>query len=288
MLVLRKYRLILPRKALETIYISMIRPILEYGNVLYDNCTLSNKWAIENIQRQAALLCTGGYRHTDYKNLLIELNWESLSDRRKQHKLVILYKIINKIYPDYLYRSLNINTNTHYNLRQPLHIRPRKTRLNNSHNSFFPSTIRQWNLLPQNIKDSHSVNTFKALVRGTNNFNPYHRLSSGKSGIWLTRLRLGLSALNSHRFKYNFIDSPLCPNCLNGNETLTHYFFDCPTHRIARTKLFQRLSGELGINVQDRASLLNILLEGETIMKQNLKVLLSITLEYLTNSNRFK
>ena len=64
---MRTYRHNLPRKALETIYISMIRPVIEYGYVLYDNCTLSAGQTIEHIQRQAALICTGGYRHTDYK-----------------------------------------------------------------------------------------------------------------------------------------------------------------------------------------------------------------------------
>ena len=132
----------------------MIRPVFEYGDVLYDNCSLYNAHAIENIQCQAALLCTGGYRHTDYKNLLTELNWERLSDRRKQHKLVILYKIINKIYPTYLYNYLNTNPNTQYNLRQQPQFRPRKSRLTNSHNSYFPFTVRHWNNLPLNIKNS--------------------------------------------------------------------------------------------------------------------------------------
>ena len=266
----------------------MIRPILEYGDVLYDNCASYNDRAIEKIQRQAALLITGGYRHTDYKNLLLELNWESLSDRRKQHKLIILYKIIHKIYPNYLYNFLNINPNTNYNLRHQLKFRPRKTRLTNSHNSFFPSTIRQWNNLPQNIRNSRTVTTFKALVRGPNNLNPYHRLSSGKPGIWLTRLRLGLSALNSHRFKYNFIETPYCSQCHNEIESISHYFLDCPTHREARTKLLQRLSGELDVDIQDRTKLIKILLEGETMTKLNQKVLLSITFEFLTNSKRFK
>ena len=70
--VMKRYRYCLPRKALETIYISMIRPILEYGDVLYDNCPLSTGRFLEQLQRQAALVCTGGYRHTDYKN------WETL------------------------------------------------------------------------------------------------------------------------------------------------------------------------------------------------------------------
>ena len=45
---------------------------------------------------------------------------------------------------------------------------------------------------------------------------------------------------------------------------------------------------ELDVNVQDKVSLLNILLEGETMNKPNQKVLLSITFEYLIKSNRFK
>ena len=78
----------------------MIRPVLEYGNVLYDNCSL---------------ICTGGYRHTDYNNLLKELHWESLSNRRKLYKLVILYRIVNKTYQNYIHIFLNINLNINYN-----------------------------------------------------------------------------------------------------------------------------------------------------------------------------
>ena len=98
----------------------MIRPVIEYGDVLYDNCSLYNAQAIENFQRQAALLCTGGYRHTDYENLLIDLNCEPLADSHKQHKLVILYEIVNKIYLNSIYMSLHIKPNTNYNLRQQL------------------------------------------------------------------------------------------------------------------------------------------------------------------------
>ena len=288
LLVLRKYRLILPRKALETLYISMIRPVLEYGNVLYDNCTQQNRLKLENIQRQAALICTGGYRHTDYNNLLKELNWESLTNRRKLHKLVILYKIINKTYPNYLQVFLNLNQNQTHNTRQRHNFRPRYSRLDNSFKSFFPSTVRLWNNLPQKTRESPSVNNFKALVRGTNNFNPYHRNCSGKQGIWLTRLRLGLSALNSHRFKYNFINSPNCPSCPNTIETIKHYLFDCQSHSLARTNFFQRLHSELDVDTQDRELLLKIILEGETMHTRNFNLLLSIIFEYLTSSNRFK
>ena len=65
-----------------------------------------------------------------------------------------------------------------------------------------------WSYLPTNTQNAISINFFKVKVRGPNDFNQYHRFSTGKPSIWLIRLRLVLSALNFHRFTYNFIDSP--------------------------------------------------------------------------------
>ena len=70
---LSKVRFVIPRLALIQLYISMIRPILEYASIIYNNCTLSMGQSIERIQRRAAILCTGAYRHTEYQTLLREL-----------------------------------------------------------------------------------------------------------------------------------------------------------------------------------------------------------------------
>ena len=48
--VLRKYKDILDRSTLNTPYKTMVRPIIEFGNVIYDNCTLSIGQSIEAIQ----------------------------------------------------------------------------------------------------------------------------------------------------------------------------------------------------------------------------------------------
>ena len=37
--IMRKLKFKLDRKALETFYLVFIRPILEYGDVIWDNCT---------------------------------------------------------------------------------------------------------------------------------------------------------------------------------------------------------------------------------------------------------
>ena len=45
---------ILPREALEKIYISRIRSMIEYGNVLYDNCPKCLSDSLESVQLDAA------------------------------------------------------------------------------------------------------------------------------------------------------------------------------------------------------------------------------------------
>ena len=125
------------------------------------------------------------------------------------------------------------------------------------------------------------------MVRGPNIQNPYHRLCSSKPGIWLTRLRLGLSALNQHQFKYNFIDSPDCLYCPGLEESTIHYLFKCQTHDLARNQFYQKLYDEMGVDTQNEQVLLQVILEGETINIMNCKKLLSIIYEFFINSNRF-
>ena len=224
--ILRKYKYLLPRIALERIYISMIRPVLEFGNVIYDSSSLSTGQALETIQRQAAIIVSGAYRHTSHNLLLYELGWNDLASRRTHHKLCIFYKIYHHIYPQYLYSHLNFPNQTNYNLRTQRTLEPRHTRLTSSMNSFFPSTTHEWNSLATHIQNSISFNTFKSLIKPKITTNTrYNRSCNGKQGRWLSRLRMGLSALNHHRYNYNFISSPTCQLCRSHPETTFHYFF---------------------------------------------------------------
>ena len=58
--IMRKSRTFLDRYSLEKIYISFIRPLMEYADVIWDNQkqNLINK--LENIQLDAARIVTGG------------------------------------------------------------------------------------------------------------------------------------------------------------------------------------------------------------------------------------
>lgn len=57
--VMRRLKLELERKTLETIYTSLIRPLLEYRDTTWDNCTLYEKRELDKIQNEAARIVTG-------------------------------------------------------------------------------------------------------------------------------------------------------------------------------------------------------------------------------------
>ena len=54
--ILRKLKFHFDRKSLETNYETFIRPLLEYGDILWDKCTQQKKIELDKIQNEAAKL----------------------------------------------------------------------------------------------------------------------------------------------------------------------------------------------------------------------------------------
>ena len=86
---LLKYKL--KRSTLNKIYILFLRPILEYGSIVRDNCTNYEKEILERIQYEAARLVNGLTRSVSINNLVDEIGWTSLKDRRNMQKLILMH-----------------------------------------------------------------------------------------------------------------------------------------------------------------------------------------------------
>ena len=67
--------------------------------------------------------------------------------------------------------------------------------------------------------------------------NPLYHHGNGAGAINHSRLRMGLSALNAHRKRYNFIHNNDCPQCGQKPEDELHYFFKCPNYANPRLEL---------------------------------------------------
>ena len=95
--VMRKLKFLLYRKSLEITYFIFIRPLLEYADVVLDNCTLYEVNALEKIQLEAARIVTGATKLVSLEMLYKETGSETLEIRRSNHKLCLFYKMNNNI-----------------------------------------------------------------------------------------------------------------------------------------------------------------------------------------------
>ena len=69
----------LDRSILTSLYKSLIRPLMEYGDVIWNNCYDCDSTLLDRVQYEAARLVTGAIKGTSSARLYKELAQESLS-----------------------------------------------------------------------------------------------------------------------------------------------------------------------------------------------------------------
>ena len=159
-----------PQEVKEAAYKGLVRPVLDYGSSVWDPPGVVLQEELESVQKRAARFVTGNY---DYETgsmtgILGQLKWESLKKRRKDNRLILLYKGLKG--------KASVPTDD---------LIPKTRRCRNQHSmafqtpiantdvykgSFFPQTIRDWNALPDSLVSSAEdaedcVAKFTSLVR---------------------------------------------------------------------------------------------------------------------------
>jgi ribonuclease P/MRP protein subunit RPP40 len=215
------------RKTKLSVYKTYIRPKLEYSTFVFNgNLTKDLIDDMENIQRQALLTAVNAYRHTSHEKLLLECGIEPLLIRRRYFGLCHLYKIIHGLSPHYLNTLLPayVQNTTNYALRNARDFSIPRTNKNYVRLSFFWSTLHNWNALSNDVRQSASLAIFKKQIKEATFYipNKLFDIFTPKSSVHHARMRMGLSALNAHRRKYNFITYNNCPLCGEKPDDVTH------------------------------------------------------------------
>ena len=142
-------------------YKTLVRPILEYASSAWDPYTQTNITQLEAVQRRAARFVKGDYRTTSSTSqMLTELGWNTLQQRRTNSKLVMVYRITHGLIDipgELLFHPANLNTRGH-TLRYMVPF----CRTDVYRYSFFPSGIRLWNQLPASIATASTLEGFKS------------------------------------------------------------------------------------------------------------------------------
>ena len=243
---MRKLKFTVRRKALNQIYLSFLRPILEYASVVWDNCTLYEKDNLEKIQIEAGRIVTGLTRSASLYNLYHELGWLTLSERRKYQNLVLAYKITHNMVLQYLSSLFppNVGNSVGYNLRNnaDFALIPCHTTL--YENSCIPFIISLWNNLPLNFKNATTISSFKREISDymfqTNNVPSYFSFGKRYLSVIHARLRNNCSDLKNDLFLNHISHENGCAFC-DEYEDAEYYFFNCSRYQSQRYQLFKTL-----------------------------------------------
>lgn len=151
-----------PTQTKSALYLTLVRPILEYAVTVWAPYHQSDIHQLEAVQRRAARFVMNCYdRYQSVSDMLCGLDWPTLAKRRDHFKIIMLYKIIYNIVhiqPDLPFTYSNL---INYTRGHVLKIQQPATRIDSYLNSFFPSTIKLWNSLPLHVIDSSTLNDFK-------------------------------------------------------------------------------------------------------------------------------
>ena len=165
-----------PQEVKEAAYKGLVRPVLDYGSSVWDppppGVVLHKE--LESVQKRAARFVTGtcnyNYETGSMTGILGQLKWESRTERRKDNRLILLYKGLKG--------KASVPTDN---------LIPKPRRCRNQHSmafqtpiantdvykgSFFTQTIRDWNALPDSLISSAEdaedcVTKFTSLARAS-------------------------------------------------------------------------------------------------------------------------
>ena len=75
-------------------YKGLVRLVLEYGSSVWDPSSILLQEELETVQKRAAKFVTGNYIYEtgSMTGILEQLKWESLKKRRRDRRIIMLYK----------------------------------------------------------------------------------------------------------------------------------------------------------------------------------------------------
>ena len=167
-----------------------------------------------------------------------------------------------------------------------------KSKSNFFGNTFFPSSVIEWNKLHQSLKDSESFSIFKKqllkIIRPSE--NSIYDCNDAVGIKFITRLRLGLSHLREHKFKHNFQDTlnPIC-SCGRDTETTSHFLLHCPNYVNERMILLNTIRAiDSSILDLDENQITETLLYGNNLLRKTINTsILNATINFLICTKRF-
>ena len=73
----------------------MIQPYFDYCSPLWGNCSAYLKEKLQRFQNRAGRIISGANYEINSADVLESLVWQTLEERRKRNKSILMYRILN-------------------------------------------------------------------------------------------------------------------------------------------------------------------------------------------------
>ena len=168
---LRRARDFVTQDVLITMYNSLVFPHFTYCSTVWHGFRADHINKLYKLQKRAARVITGSSYDIRSTNIFETLNWRPIKDNLDERDLVMIFKALKGLVPDYLMQTINLNENGNYQLRSNnRNIYLPKPKTNFLKHSFPYRGAMSWNNLPNHIIDQAliedvSVNSFKNVIK---------------------------------------------------------------------------------------------------------------------------
>ena len=187
---LRRLRSIFPENLLLQVYKSYIQPKLDYGLTIYGCTTQENLTLVQRLQNHAARLILGNFDYINFRGieLVKSLGLYTIEERRDYFLAMLMFKSIHGIAPAYLCNQIVMNFDINgYDTRgtDGMNVYLPTLKKDIYKNSFLYKGGQLWNRLPDVVKDSPNLETFKY----------YYKLQKSVTDAWMLYSYIHVSIL---------------------------------------------------------------------------------------------
>ena len=166
---IRRIRKYLSRPITESLVHAFITSRVDYCNSLLYGIPNSHIMNLQRIQNAAARLVTGEPRFCHVTPLLFHLHWLPISYRINFKILLLTFKCLYGLAPNYLIDLISIKKQSRYSLRSNdsllRELPSTKTRSTLGDRAFQSAAPYLWNALPSTIRNIKTLDTFKTAVK---------------------------------------------------------------------------------------------------------------------------
>ena len=167
LVMLKRIKRLVPYKNLISVYKSTIEPYFDYCSTVWNSIGSELSSKLQRLQNRAARIITGARYTKRSKEVLSRLGWQTLKQRRLEQTAIMMFKISNKMTPNYLEEMFQRDFGSKvYDLRSSdrNYVLP-KNRTDYYNKSFAFTGAKVWNSLPNDLKQITSLETFKKRLK---------------------------------------------------------------------------------------------------------------------------